>query len=235
MPHVAALNKKIPLALLKDYDFSSVTKENAKFVWFWEIARQYMADGYEPIPKGEGTLAKQFLATPATKLTTKELSDWYAEHFGYGRLPTYVLKDGTVTVKGDIRPLFQNATTPRAPIPPRRRFAFDISEFVPPQDARKYVLTWFDLHVAPQLKHLRPRTGPKSDHLSWLADLAVYRASQDGGFRKMFARLTGKLPKGNRDSLFQRSHQTDAKRRTIHKLEDIHKNTMFYSPFGIQS
>jgi hypothetical protein len=178
---------------------------------------------------------KRFLATPATKLTTKELGDWYAAHFGFGRLPTYAFKDGTVMVKGDIRPVFENANPRYKPILPMRRFAFDIEEHTPPQEARDHVLRWFDHNVVPHLKHPKIRTGPKSDHLSWLADLAVYRAAQDGGFRKMFARLTGKLPKGNRDSLFQRSHQTDAKRRTVQKLEDIHKNTMFYSPFGVQS
>ena len=103
-----------------------------------------------------------------------------------------------------------------------------------PRELRTYVSYWLDRFVFPKLVYPKTRRGPKSDHLAWLADLAVYRSDLCGDKRsKKFVHLTGKLPLSRAgDARFSQSRLSKAKADTLMRLEDLREKGFWYSIYG---
>lgn len=169
MPHP---HQQRQLAIIRDFDFSSVRKADAKLVWTWEISRQFLADGYDPAAKLRDVRA--FISSPYSKHSTKYLLAWYHQTFESMELPEEQMPDGSVHVGLDLRPSFANLERGEGPIEPNLAFGFEVSPFVKPRELQAHVSLWLKRFVMPRLVHPQTRRGPKSDHLAWLADLAVY-------------------------------------------------------------
>lgn len=225
--------KRKRFAVIQDFDFSGVSKADAKLVWLWEISRQFHVDGYEPETKPENI--PKLLKLPYHKIPRGDLVEWYQELFGATKkLPKFLASDGRVYVQGDLRPIFGNLATDAKPFPPNLGFGFEVSRYVEPHALRDFVSYWLDECVIPQLTYPKKRRGPKSDHLAWLTDLAIYRADLLGLSRgKKLVRLTSKLPQG-RDggARFTTDRLSKAKANTVMRLEELARKKFYYSIYG---
>lgn len=225
--------KRKQLAVIQDLDFSGVSKADAKLVWLWEISRQFLADGYEP----EAKLAhiRKFLKLPYHKIPPRDFAEWYQELFGATKeLPKALLPDGRIYVQNDLRPIFGNLAAEAKPFPPNLGFGFEVSPFVKPHMLRDYVSYWLDQFVIPQLVYPKKRRGPKSDHLAWLTDLAIYRADVAGiRWGRKYARLTRKLPEGRESNArFNKERLSKAKANTLKRLDELARKGFHYSVYG---
>jgi hypothetical protein len=234
MPRTAAKKPRVD-TVIKDWDFSSVTKAKAKDVWIYELRRQSNVNYLAGMNKDAAVsrLLRKELTTPYSTLTPTELK---RRHYWDVEPKPYFQSDGEVTDRKTGRRIF-GTCGPKAKFF-NLQFTFEINPHVRPRNGRKYLSRWFDSQVVPKLDLPDLRRGPKSDHISWLADLAIYRAAKAGiTFGKMEKAVKHLLPlEFKAKSLFTSStHQSDAKRRTCQRLKAIETASLFVSKFGLQS